>query len=284
MTILDTLGEAQRIIGRHWKEGQSPEREQLLGCARDALFFISSTGQPYRFEDYREQLPSERLVRATAVREPPQRIATSTEELVRGARDFFEQLRDEPQSMEDRALALVIIDALGFIASTGQLDEFKSYLQHLDAREPPHVVASFDTREQAETWLRSHPSPPHAAHILIAGRYHTVAHDRETNGRYLPSSHALEYYLASLKEDSPPVAVASFESLQEAEDWLRAQPAPPGRAWVRISGEAYLAVYHPNVDHRALYPLSLADGFVINTEVESESPGQATAPGPSGGP
>lgn len=38
-----------------------------------------------------------------------------------------------------------------------------------------------------------------------------------------------------------------------------------------ISGELYLAVYHPNVNHRALYPLSMADGFEINTEVEPES-------------
>jgi hypothetical protein len=29
----------------------------------------------------------------------------------------------------------------------------------------------------------------------------------------------------------------------------------------RIGSELYLATYHPNVNHRALYPLSLADGF-----------------------
>jgi hypothetical protein len=39
---------------------------------------------------------------------------------------------------------------------------------------------------------------------------------------------------------------------------------------VLISGEIYLAVYHPNINHRALYPLSMADGYVINTEVEPE--------------
>lgn len=141
------------------------------------------------------------------------------------------------------------------------------------------MVASFDTREQAERWLKSHPSPPHCAHILIVGRYHTVAYDRATNGRYLPTSLALEYYLASLKEGSVPAAVASFETRQEAEAWLRAQSAPLRPAWVRISGEVYLAVYHPNIDHRALYPLSMADGYVINTEVEPEgSPSERSQP------
>jgi hypothetical protein len=48
---------------------------------------------------------------------------------------------------------------------------------------------------------------------------------------------------------------------------------------VRISGEVYLAVYHPNIDHRALYPLSMADGYVINTEVEPEgSPSERSQP------
>jgi len=262
MTNLDTLNEAQRIVGQHWKEGQSPEQERILGCARDALFFISSTGQPYRFEDYRKQPQSNSSSRAPA--------PAGIEELVHRTEGVFAQLLNERQPEEERELTLVIIDALRFIASTGQLADFESYLQELDAHEPPRVVASFDTREQAEHWLKSHPNPPHCADILIAGRYHTVAYDRATNGRYLPSSRALEYYLASLKEGSAPAAVASVETREEADAWLRAQPAPPKRAWVLISGEIYLAVYHPNINHRALYPLSMADGYVINTEVEPE--------------
>jgi phosphoglycolate phosphatase-like HAD superfamily hydrolase len=253
MTILDTLTEAQRIIGQHWKEGQSPEQEQLLSCARDVLFFISSTGQPYSFEDYRKQFQARR---------PPR--AANTEELVHRVEDFFERLLDEPQPAEEQELVLIILDALRFVSSTRQLDSFKRYLQHLESNDPPQVVASFDTREQAEHWLRNHPTPPHFASILIAGQYHTVAYDRETNGRYLPRSHTIEYYLASLKQDSPPATVASFDTLQEGEAWLSAQPVPPARAWVLISGAVYLAVSLPNVNHRALYPLSLADGFVIN--------------------
>jgi hypothetical protein len=262
VTILNLLTDSQRIIGQHWKEGQSAEQEELLGCARDVLFFISSTGQSYLFEDYRKQPQSGRG------------LAANSEELVRRTADFFERLLGNPQPAEERELVLVILDALRFVAATGQLDHFKSYLQHLESNDPPQVVESFDTSEQAERWLKNHPSPPHGAHVLIAGKYHSVAYDRETNGRYLPRSRAIDYYLASLKQDSPPATVTSFGSLQEAEAWLSAQPAPPARAWVLISGEVYLAVCLPNVNHRALYPLSLADGLVINTEVEPESPKQ----------
>jgi hypothetical protein len=84
MNTLESLNEAQRIIGQHWKEDQSPEQERILGCARDALFFISSTGQPYRFEDHRKRLQAESPSRASA--------PASTGELVRRAEDFFAQL------------------------------------------------------------------------------------------------------------------------------------------------------------------------------------------------
>jgi hypothetical protein len=274
MTIVDALTEAQRIIGQHWKEGQAPEQEQLLGFARDVLFFIASTGQPYRFEDYRKQLRAVSPPRIGALSGLHRGLAADTEQLVHRAEGFFEQFLDKPQPEEERALVLVILDALSFVASTQQLDSLEGYLQRLESNDPPQVVASFDTREQAESWLENHPSPPHCAHILVAGKYHTVAHDRETNSRYLPPSRAVDYYLASLKQDSPLATVASFKSLPEAEAWLSAQRAPPARAWVRVSGEVYLAVSHPNVHHRALYPLSLADGLVINTESEPESPKQ----------
>lgn len=35
----------------------------------------------------------------------------------------------------------------------------------------------------------------------------------------------------------------------------------PRQTWVMIASELYLAAYHPNIDHRALYPLSLARGY-----------------------
>jgi hypothetical protein len=97
--------------------------------------------------------------------------------------------------------------------------------------------------------------------VLIANAYHYVIYDRETNFRRLHRTRDLEHYLADLKEEEPPVAIVSFASLEEAEAWLKAQPEPARWAWVSVAGEPYLAVYYPNIDHRALYPLSIAKGY-----------------------
>ncbi|WP_233261827.1 hypothetical protein [Vitiosangium sp. GDMCC 1.1324] len=104
--------------------------------------------------------------------------------------------------------------------------------------------------------------------MLIENRFHNVFYDRERNFRRLLPERSLEYYLADLKKEAPPVATASFASLEEAEAWLKAQPSPARWAWVSIAGEFYLAVYHPNINHRALYPLSMSNGY----EEEDDEP------------
>ena len=89
----------------------------------------------------------------------------------------------------------------------------------------------------------------------------------------LPRIRDLEYHLAELKQKEPPVATASFATREEAEDWLKAQPEPARRAWVSIAGEFYLAVYHPNIKHRALYPLSMSEGYEVEPD-EPQEPGE----------
>lgn len=264
------LLDLQEVIGKQWSEDQSPEQARILGLARDALFFVSATGQRYRFEDFRKGLessarppaessPSSR--RAPDTVDPSQHERENLEERLRGTEGFFSKLRDEADSERDRELIQIILDTLRFISSTGQHKAFGEYLEHLEAGAPPYVIASFETREEAETWLRNHPNPPDFANVLIANKYHDVLYDRERGTRRLPHNRELEYYLAELKQEKPPRAVASFASREEAEAWLKAQPEPARWAWVSIGGEFYLAAYHPNIRHRALYPLSMADGY-----------------------
>jgi hypothetical protein len=102
--------------------------------------------------------------------------------------------------------------------------------------------------------------------VLIADTYHCVAYDRDTGSRRLPRSRDLEYYLAGLKKEIPPSAIASLRNMEEAKTWLGSQSEPPPWAWISIAGDIYLAAYYPNLGHRALYPLSMAEGY----EVESE--------------
>jgi hypothetical protein len=55
----------------------------------------------------------------------------------------------------------------------------------------------------------------------------------------------------------PPPAAATFDTREEADAWLKNQPEPPVQAFIRIAGIDYLAVYHRNVNHRAIYPISI---------------------------
>lgn len=254
MTNYTLLTDPQEWIGRQWSKDPSPERVRILSLARDALFFLGDTGQRYPFEDFR------RSPETHARSQAPERLGQLEERIVL-AEDFFRKLRDKSGPAEDKGLIQVILDALLFISSSDQYSAFDEYLSHVEAGGPPYIVASFDTREAAEDWLKRHPNPPDMANVLVADRYHCVACDRETGSRRLPRSRDLEYYLAELKREKPPLAIASFNSLGEAEAWLRSQPAPARWAWVSIAGDPYLAAYYPNIDHRALYPLSMAEGY-----------------------
>lgn len=251
MTSLSDLAEAHPVIGRRWNPEQFPEQARVLALARDALDFIFATGQRYDFEDFFKSPHSRR---------PPPGDNAGLRERMDRTKRFFEKIRAEPELAEEVAQSQAILDAIRYIDSTGQHDAFAAFLEHVEADAPPYVVASFDTREEAEAWLASHPHPPGPARVLIANEYHCVVHDRETNIRRLPRIRDLEGYLEELKEKEHPVAVASFETREEAEAWWRAQAESTRRAWVRVGGELHLAVYYPNIHHRALFPLLVSNG------------------------
>jgi len=263
MTNYTLLSDPQPVIGRQWSKEPSPERRRLLGLARDALLFIEVTGQRYRFEDFRKSP-------GTGVPPRAEGFASLRERLNKTA-EFFTQLRDEPESAAERELIQVILDALHFISSTDQYSAFGEYVAHVEAGGPPYVVAAFATKEEAEAWLKQLPQPPDSANILIANRYHDVVHDLKAHVLRLPRSRALAYYLAELKKEQPPSAVASFRSLEEATAWLQSQSEPASWAWVLIAGEFYLAAYYRNIHHRALYPLSMSKGY---DEKSKETPRQ----------
>jgi hypothetical protein len=252
MTDLAALADAHPVIGRRWSQNPPPEQARILLLARDALDFIFATGQRYPFEDFFKRIDS---LGAT-----PQGGPAELRGLMEKTSRFFEQLRAEPELPEEEAQSLAILDAIRYIDATGQLAAFADFREHVEADAPPFVVASFDTRKEAEAWLAGHPNPPDPANVLIGNGYHDVVHDRETNLRRLPRNRALQWYLEELVEKEPPVAVASFETLEAADAWLRAQAAPARRAWVRVGGDLHLAVYYPNIHHRALFPLALVDG------------------------
>lgn len=150
------------------------------------------------------------------------------------------------------------MDALKFIAATGQPYDFEDYRKSLDSQAPPLVVATFNTREDADAWLKDHPSPPHHAYVLIAGEYHVVMYIPETNHRRLISHPVLDFYLADMIREGVPTPAATFSTHEEARTWLHGQPEPPRQVFIRIAGEDHLAVYHHRINLRELYPISMA--------------------------
>ena len=238
------------MIGRRWARSPSPEELRILDLTRNVLGFIYATGQRHRFEDFSD--------RGLAAVEQPVKGSADLRALLSETERFFMKLLDEPESIGEQAQVQAILSALRFIAATGQYEALKAYLKHVELNAPPFIVAAFDTWDEAEAWLKSHPNPPDPASVLIAGSYHDVVYDRETNLRRLPWNRDLHNYLAELTRVEPPVAVASFATREEAEAWLKEQPEPALRQWVSIAGELYLAAYYPNIHHQALFPLAMA--------------------------
>jgi hypothetical protein len=186
------------------------------------------------------------------------------------AQEFLGRLWKESHSKEEKEKLQVALDALKFIYETGQTYDFKDYRASLDAEAPPLVIASFNTREEANAWLNAHPNPPYKANILIAGQYHYIMYSREDNHRaILTARNTIPYYLGDLTRDGVPPPVATFKTLQEAEAWVHAQPEPPRQVFIQVEGETYLAAYHEKINLRALYPVSSAK--FANYEVSNEA-------------
>jgi hypothetical protein len=266
MSPPDVLLDAQRLIGRLWREKQSPERARILECAGYTLSFISASGLDYRFEDFRHS--SNRPSQA----EQGSSDTANLRELLTRTQGFFNQLRAEPESSHEQGPLRIVLDALDYVVSTGELEALGEHIRRVEAGTPPRVVAAFASWGEATAWLEQAPEPPSRALVLIDGQYHQALYLRGINHRKVIPWPAMEYYLAELVQDVAPVAMATFASRELAEAWLKTQTAPPDRAWVLIASEFHLAVNHANVQCRVLYPLSMAAGYTVNDEVEPEQP------------
>ncbi len=165
---------------------------------------------------------------------------------------------EKTASPEDKERFSMALDAFTFIFALGQAYGFEEYRQDRAANGPPVVIATFDTREEAERWLKNHPEPPHHANILIAGEYFLTAYAPDIHHRAILHNPTLEFYLEEMIHDGLPAPVAAFATLEEANTWLQGQPEPPRQVFVTVAGEYYLAVYHYKVKLRALYPISMA--------------------------
>ncbi|HYO58909.1 hypothetical protein [Archangium sp.] len=80
-------------------------------------------------------------------------------------------LSSSPEDLEGLHSAAL---ALHFIHEAGCEREFAHFLAHFDEHLPP--LCSFSTREEAEAWLKSHPSPPDGACVQVGEDELTVGY------------------------------------------------------------------------------------------------------------
>jgi hypothetical protein len=254
VTISKLLSASEALVADQWQKLRPPGDSKSYRLLKEAGFFIWRTGQIYRFEDY--------LARPSADRAVDVRTSWRGEngEEASEAWQTLARIRDTLRSAEKKNLIQVARAQLEFIASTGQCEEFHDYLKTF-YRNPPPVIARFDTRDEAETWLRNLPEPPSSAYILVGNEYLEVFYSRERGVRALRRDYALERFIEAVTSRGLPAPVASFDTLAEAAAWLKSHSAPSPSVFVRIAGEYHLAVYHKKIDYRSLHPISILEDW-----------------------
>jgi hypothetical protein len=172
------------------------------------------------------------------------------------AQEILGKVHEDARSPEEKEAFRLAIDALWFVWTNGQADEFTDYREDIESDAPARIVAAFDTREEADAWLSANPKPPNSAYVLVANEYHIVMCSRERGIRALAPHPTLELHLEELMRGGLPPAVATFDTREEADAWLASQAEPPAEAVIQIGGEHHLAVYYRNIHHRTLFSFS----------------------------
>lgn len=193
--------------------------------------------------------------------------------LLHAAIELLGRIHEDTQSPEERELLLAATDALRFINTTGQQYALEDYRKDLESEGPEQVIAAFETREEAETWLKDNPSPPHMAAVLVADEYHAVYYSRERNLRGMLYSPTLEHYLQRLMRDGLPPAVATFQTRQEAKAWFEGLTERPAQVIIQLGDERYLMAYHRNIGHLAFHPFSIVQRLEERRKEREEQKG-----------
>ena len=243
MSSDNPLGDAMMRLLEYLRNSHSSEERKLLQVASGAVAFLSNTGQLYRFEDFRKGL------------QPGQVRSLSFADVIR----YLEKRRAQVQSAEDKETLGAASEALVFIEYSGQHEGLEDYLDYWRSSTLPPVIATFETLEQANTWLEHQPDPPYKARVLIGNEYHAVLATREDREWPLVPIPVVGQFIEDQLEKGLPPVVAAFDTHEQAEAWLAAFPEPPRHAFISIGGKHHVAACWKNVNHRAIYPFTLAD-------------------------
>jgi len=156
-------------------------------------------------------------------------------------------------SEDERRLLEIAGGAAAFLSFTGQLYRFEDFRKN---GTPAHVrTLSLARVTRALEHMRTQASSADERETLRAAMDALDFIDSSEQHE------ALENYLRYWHRGALPPVLAVFETHEEAEEaeaWLESIPEPAKHAFITINGEHYLAACWQNVNHRALYPFTLA--------------------------
>jgi hypothetical protein len=177
MAIGDLINNAVDLLGRIHEKTQSPEEQELLHAAADALRFVWAAGLSYEFVDYRESLKFESPAPVVA--------AFKTRE------EADSWLANNPRPP---AMAYVLIAGEYHVVAYRRESDWRTFLPHptlefyieeMMRDGLPPAVATFNTRDEADAWFDSLAEPPAQSVIQIGGEHYLAVYYRNINHRVM---------------------------------------------------------------------------------------------------
>jgi hypothetical protein len=252
MTIFDLLNEGLLLGCNLQRAAESTEKGEEIDLwqhIREHWNFTVTSGQAYVFEDYLSGLDPARTSYVSTA------FNARADEVSQQAMAMLLRTLDEMAEPERKRGLLTLINLLNFIAATDQQEALARYREESRSDAPPPVIAFFDTREEADTWLNQLAAPPSYGHVMIDEEYYSIWYSREDNVRDLVRGYLIEYFLDAFESKPLPPPAASFNTREEAMEWLANHPASP-TVLVTIVGEYYHAVYYKKFNRHTLHALS----------------------------
>ncbi|WP_257458508.1 hypothetical protein [Archangium lipolyticum] len=252
MRIHDLLNEAFLLIGNLQRAAEftgKGDEVALWQHLREHWNFTVTAGQVYVFEDYLAGLDPARTAYVSTA------FNARADAMSRQTMAMLLRTLDEMAEPERKRRLLILIDLLNFIAATDQQEALARYLKDSRSDDAPPALAFFDTREEADTWLNQLAAPPSYGKVMIGDEYYEIWFSREDNIRELLHDSVMEYFLEDFESKALPPAAASFNTREEAMEWLANHPASP-TSLVIIAGERYHAVNHKKFNRHTLHSLS----------------------------
>lgn len=169
MTIHELILEVQGLLGRTSRSAQSSEEKELFRVAAAALMFISETGTVHSFEDYLQFRRSE----------PPLAVAS-----FKNREEAEEWLRQHPEP--PHGAFVLVSDEYHMVMHVREMNHrqlfphpiLEGYLEQIQPVALSGTVPSFETREEAEAWVKGKTGWTQGVLMDIAGQRHVALYHR----------------------------------------------------------------------------------------------------------